>query len=958
MPRGAWLGLGAVGAALVSGVAGPGSIVVPLLAVAFAPIVALLVARHRPVAVTVLVGSFTVVLRLLASDISAPAAPPPPDASIDGAWVAQVVTLGSTADGKQRATLLVEAANRTAASHAQPVGPWRTYAWLPRYPAVIPTDRIEFDEVIEPVRADGSEFATYLASIDVVATVRIGEFRVAPAPIDAFGVAERVRGGADAAFARVLPEPMAGLASGILVGRRDRVSREVTDSFTITGLSHVVAISGWNICLVAAVIGGLLRAIGCARRTRTIAIVIALAGFTLLAGGGASVIRAALMGGVALVARETGRPGSAAAALGLAVWSLLALDPTMVDDVGFQLSVAATAGLLAWGSRLTQRLAGFTPGRARRWLADSMGVSLAAQAATLPLVLFHFGRLSLVSPIANLVIAPLVAPAMLVGAIALVAGLVVGAGLPFVVGAPFALLGWLVLGAMVAVSGVLAGVPFASVELPPMWAAVLAIALAVTVGTVTWRRRGVDPAEVRTPAPQGPPGTRRGAGPTASRQWPTLIRGRTAVVCAAMLVTVACLGAAFGARAGPGRLAVTVLDVGQGDAILVEGPRGGRMLLDSGPDPDRLLTVLDRHIPAWDRRLDLVILTHPHEDHVAGLAMLVERYRVAAIAENGMLGAGPGDAAFRGWLREARVRTQRLAAGDRLSLDGLPIVVRWPLRAEVPARSPSVGRAVNDTSIVLDLRYGHRRLLLTGDIEDDVDPRLLASGIGNGQPLDVLKVAHHGSRTATSDAWLDALSPRLAMVSAGTGNPYGHPAPETIGRLRAHGAKVLRTDLDGDLQVSTDGDDLRTSTSGGRPIAARQAVGAVARSGWATPSGRVAAGFLCAIPLPTAQIARVAAPAAPRPPRGRAMVPTAPRPPPHDVGVSLAGNWSRACYDHLDHGAHPRGRGRSLPVALALDRAAPTRLGRRRRGLVPRRRRAAGRARRRPVHRRGGGVAA
>ncbi len=909
MPRGAWLGLGAVGAALVSGIAGPGSLIGPLLVIVSAPVAVLLAMRHRPVAATLLLGALTIVLRFVSGTATAPAAPRPPDTSIAGSWTAQVLTLGSTADGKQRATLLVRpAASPTPSTSAEPrVGPWRTYAWLPRYPAVIPTDRIEFEETVEPLRADGSEFATYLASIDVVATVRIGALRVTSAPMDAFGVAERVRSAADAALARVLPEPMAGLASGILVGRRDRVSREVTDSFTITGLSHVVAISGWNICLVAAVIGGLLGAMGWSRRGRTIAIVIALIGFTLLAGGGASVIRAALMGGVALVARETGRPGSAAAALGLAVWLLLALDPTMVEDVGFQLSVTATAGLLAWGSRLTHRLAGQGPGRPRRWLAESMGVSLAAQAATLPLVLFHFGRLSLVSPIANLVIAPLVAPAMLVGAVALIAGLLVGTGLPFVVGAPFAFLGWLVLGAMVGVSGVLAGVPFASLELPPTWATVLALGVAVAVGAVAWGSRGsasgghddpgpgtrTDAVRQRQGANAAPQGT--ASGRTTWRGAPR--RARLVVAGVAVLLAMASLGATLGARSGPGRLTVTVLDVGQGDAILVEGPRGGRMLLDSGPDPDRLLTVLDRHIPAWDRRLDLVILTHPHEDHVAGLAMLVQRYRVAAIAENGMLGAGPGDAAFRSWLRGARVSTQRLAAGDRLSLDDLPIAVRWPIRGEVPARSPSVGRAINDTSIVLDLRYGHRRMLLTGDIEDDVDPRLLASGIGNGQQLDVLKVAHHGSRTATSEAWLDALRPRVAMVSAGTGNPYGHPAPETIARLRAHGAQVLRTDLDGDLQVSTDGDDLRTGTSGGRPVAAGPLSRAIEASRWATPSGRIAPGFLCAIPLPTIRLARVTSGTGPHPARGWLMVPAPSAPPPIHPHASLASIWSRACYD-------------------------------------------------------------
>ena len=971
MPRGAWLALGALVAALFATLAatGPWATPVAIAGSAAAPVAVVLALRQRIREAAFVVGVASVGLRLCLGGMTAPAVAPAPTRPLDGAWTAQVLTLGSTAGGMQRAVLLVTAG---VPEPDRAPGPWRVYAWLPRYPALIPTDRITFEGTLEPVRQDGSDFAGYLAGIHVVATTRISAAHLVEPSLDAFGLAERLRGAADAALARVLPEPMAGLASGILVGRRDRVSREVADSFTTTGLSHVVAISGWNICLVAAVIGGLLNAAGVSRRSRSVAIIVALGCFTMLAGTGASVVRAAFMGGVALIARETGRPGSALAALGLAVWMLLLLDPSMIADVGFQLSVTATAGLLWWGSRLTRRLAGAAPGRPRRWLAESLGVSLAAQAATLPMVLFHFGRLSLVSPLANLLIAPLVAPAMLVGSVALVAGLTVGAGLPFVVGAPFALLGWLVLGAMVAVSGVLAQVPMASLELPPAMAMLLAAGAAVAIGAVAWRVRGHD--DQVQPSVLGSSVVRATDASEPARSSGRSSHRKPMAAALVAVATLASLGIMVGNRSGPGRLTVTVLDVGQGDAILVEGPRGGRILLDSGPDPDRLLTVLDRNVPAWDRRLDLVILTHPHEDHVAGLAVLVQRYRVAAIAENGMLGAGPGDAAFRSWLAMAHVSTRRLAAGDRLALDGVAMDVLWPIRGTVPARSPSVGRAINDTSIVLDVRYAERRMLLTGDIEDDVDPTLLKTGIGepNGGRLDVLKVAHHGSRTATSEAWLNALQPRIAMISAGTGNPYGHPAPETVARLRAHGAHVLRTDLDGDLQVSTDGHDLRSATSGGRPVgdtthgasATRAATArfATATTRFATATTVTArpviitaasaasvasvasaasvpivftAGFLCAIPLSAARLGALPPPPPRHPARGRRLLPVRrPSDPRPFTGVTV-GIWSRACYDHAVHGSLPRGRGRPPAVAVAHDLAATTRLGRRRRRLLP-----------------------
>ena len=161
-----------------------------------------------------------------------------------------------------------------------------------------------------------------------------------------------------------------------------------------------MAISGWNIAVVGAVMVSLLRWLP--RRPRSLVVIAAIVLYTLLAGAGASVVRAAVMGGVVLVVRESGRRGRAAAALGLAVWMLLLSDPRIVSDVGFQLSVAATGGLLAWGPRLQHLIGGRAPRRAPGWLVESAAVSLAAQAATLPLILLHFGRLSLVSPLANL----------------------------------------------------------------------------------------------------------------------------------------------------------------------------------------------------------------------------------------------------------------------------------------------------------------------------------------------------------------------------------------------------------------------------------------------------------------------------------------------------------------------------------------------------------------------------
>jgi competence protein ComEC len=257
------------------------------------------------------------------------------------------------------------------------------------------------------------------------------------------------------------------------------------------------------------------------------------------------------------------------------------------------------------------------------------------------------------------------------------------------------------------------------------------------------------------------------------------------------------------------------------------------MLIDAGPDPDRLLTLLDRRIPTWDRRLDLVVLTHPHEDHVGGLALLLERYQITEIVEPGMLGPGPSDAAYRQELAQHGRTTRVVAAGDRLWLDGVRLDVDWPLPGSVSRDPPDSGKEINDASIVLELHFGARDMLFPGDAEEGVDPQLLAAGLAQrvGPQLDVLKVAHHGSRTATTEALVEALHPRIAVISVGADNDYGHPAPETITRLDGIAAQTFRTDLDGSVEITTDGSDLLAHADGGRaqptPSLPPQPVGAL-----------------------------------------------------------------------------------------------------------------------------------
>src|SRR6185503_7337973 len=290
-------------------------------------------------------------------------------------------------------------------------------------------------------------FGVYLARIGAVGTLRADELEIRPAAGSVAGRLEGLRRGAAEGLDRALPEPEAGLAAGVLIGLRDRVDRDLAAAFTSAGASHVVAISGWNIAIVASTLAAI--AGGLRRRRRAILTAVAIVVYVAFVGPSASVVRAAVMAGVALLARELGRPGTAAAALGWAVTGLLIVDPAWVDDAGFRLSVLATAGILAWGTSLTKRLAGTAPGRPRRWLAEILGVSLAAQAATTPIVLLDFGRLPLVAPLVNLIVVPLVPPAMAAGALALGVGVIAGSGAAGAVATLVGLPAWVLYAAMV-----------------------------------------------------------------------------------------------------------------------------------------------------------------------------------------------------------------------------------------------------------------------------------------------------------------------------------------------------------------------------------------------------------------------------------------------------------------------------------------------------------------------------
>jgi len=797
-----------------------------------------------------------------------------------GPWKAAVVSVGSPKAGSRLAVITLDAPSGITIA-----------ATLPWYPEVVPGDRIETSGAIQPPPA--TDYAAYLVRVGAAGTLPAGSLTVLPPEPGFARWLEGLRRSAASALDRAIPEPEAGLAAGILIGLRDRVDRDLAADFTTAGASHVVAISGWNIAIVATTLGALAGGIG--RRRRSVLTGVAIALYVLFVGPSPSVVRAGAMAGIALAARELGRPSRAAAAMGLAVALLLVLNPTSVDDPGFRLSVLATAGLMAWGTPLARRLSGPAPGRTRAWLAESLGVSLAAQAATMPVILLEFGRLSLVAPFVNLGVVPLVAPAMAAGALALVAGIVAGFGVPAAVATIGGLPAWVLLGAIVAMIRAGASVPLASVTLSTPWDVVSALVsgLAILLLARFGGRlgRGSPSAEKR-------PQKRSASAPAAGS--PSTRRGHRVAVVALAGATIA-LALAISHRPD-GSTRVVVLDVGQGDAILVEGSRGGRMLVDGGPDPGRLLIALDERLPAWDHRIDTVVLTHPHEDHAAGLAVLLSRYRIGRIYEPGMIGPGPGYTAMAALLAHGGPPHGTLSTGDRLALDDVRFRVLWPDPGRVPLRPSDGGSAINNVSIVLLGEVGGRRFLLAGDVEEQVDPELLARGLPQ---VDLLKVAHHGSRTSSTQAFLDVVKPRVAVVSAGLGNPYGHPAPATIERLRVSAGQTFRTDRDGTVEVRFDGDGVHARASGARRAAAGGALSPAPATATATATAAAAPSravflFACAIPAPVDR------------PSGLPIVAEAPSQEPGALGSASQPQLGASAWDRPRLVEQPAGRAQTL----------------------------------------------
>jgi competence protein ComEC len=616
------------------------------------------------------------------------------------------------------------------------------------------------------------------------------------------GALDRVRVRADRALSAGLPPPLGALARGMVLGEDAALPDDLAADFRAAGLTHLVAASGANVALLAALVLAACAVAGVPLRARLGLAVAAIAGYVPLAGGGPSIQRAGVMGVATIVAAIASRAASRWYAMLLAAAVTLALNPRAAEDPGWELSFVAVVALLLVAPPLRARLARRLPAG----VADAAAVTLAASLGTAPLIAVHFERVSLVSLPANLLAAPAVAPIMWLGA----AAALLGQATPALAVPVMALAAW-PLALLVLLGHAAASVPGAqaSVALSPLVAvalyAVLGVAAVPAARRVVRRavRKALWPggrrrAEERGGG-EGHPGA-RGGGEDARRRpiCATFAAPVRACGLAAAIVAIAAITLVHRAPAPPAGLVVSALDVGQGDATLIQhGPFA--MLVDAGPAAGPIVTRLR---DAGVERLDLLVITHAQSDHEGGAAAVLDRVPVGLVLDGRDGVHTPDGNRLAAAALRHHVRLAPPAAGEVLRAGPLELDVLSPRPEQAALHA---GDDPNRRAIVAELRDGAFSMLLTADTESDVLDTLPVG------PVDVLKVAHHGSADEGLPALLTRLRPSAAIIEVGRHNPYGHPAASTLQALRTV-PEVLRTDRDGTIR-------LRIGASGPRAIA-------------------------------------------------------------------------------------------------------------------------------------------
>jgi competence protein ComEC len=605
-----------------------------------------------------------------------------------------------------------------------------------------------------------------------------------------------------ASLARALPEPQGSLAQAILLGLRGNIPDSLYKAFSKTGTAHLLAISGLHISIIIAMLLSFGILIFGRRRSIYIWLTLMLVWlYAMLAGMHPPVIRAAIMGSLFLIAEYLGRQRSAIIALAFAAAVMVGVQPYVLWSVSFQFSFLAMAGLVllypyfqAWGRkgvafifRTRERIAA-TGGI----ITDGFAATLAATVAVGPLIAYNFGIVSLVALPATFFSLPALPFIIVTATLVAFAGL-----LAPLVAQILGWLAWLFLSYLIFVVQGFDALPFSSFQVTTVsswhiWG-YYAI-LAGVIALLNHRKQLADFSSSLTSGikkvAEGIPKPRLGF----STKWLIL-----------PLLIVAILVWAVALTTPDDRLHVSFLNIGQGDAILIQTPNGQDILIDGGPDFQKINLELSKKLPFWDRTIDLVVCTQPQADHVTGLVEVIQRYKVNQVLEPGV---SYNSSIYQEWcnlVEDKGIEYSIARAGQEIDLgSGIKIEVLNPPESLFEGTSHDV----DNNGVVLRLSWGQVSFLFTADIREEAEFELI--GQRANLKSTVLKVAHHGSETSTTSQFLAAVDPEVAVISVGADNTFGHPSPGVMERLidRVGEENVYRTDEDGTTEFITDGERL------------------------------------------------------------------------------------------------------------------------------------------------------
>lgn len=622
--------------------------------------------------------------------------------------------------------------------------------------------------VVVPPRGSVIQVVGRLAQVPprvgVAAEVRVRSLSVRspPGPIDASATA--MRDGLAVAVADA-PDDAASLVRGLTLGDDAGAPEEFSTAMRASGLAHLVAVSGGNVAIVVGLVVGLATIVRLPLALRVLSGLVAVAYYAFLVGPEPSVLRASVMGAIVLVGILVGGRRGGPSVLAAGVLALVLLQPSLALSWGFAMSVAATAGIVFLAPVVQRKLTRVR--LTQQWppiVLTAVSVTLAAQAATLPLLVAMGGATGWVSIPANLAAMPAVAPVTVLGLLAAVISPVA----PGVAGALGEAATWPAR-VIAAVAWRAPELPYATWpggDLPSGWAGVVVLG---ALAAVLLAARAVP----------------------LRRWWTQLPRGHRAgaMALAALLMMLTVLRPP-GARGWPPPDWLMIMcDVGQGDGLLLKSGPNAAVVIDTGSDADRVDACLT---DAGIDEVPAVILTHFHADHVAGLAGVLRNRRIGTVLTTPVKEPREQAELFASVLSSSGHTAQPVTAGDSRRIGEVSWHALWPRRLITSGSIP------NNASIVLIAEVSGRRLLLTGDIEPEAQQALIPEVVG--QAFDVVKVPHHGSRHQSPD-FARAVRAPIVLISVGEDNEYGHPAPEAIEMFSGEGAVVVRTDIAGDAAL-------------------------------------------------------------------------------------------------------------------------------------------------------------